>query len=104
MPVYEYECEKCGYAFEVEQSIHDKPRSRCPECRGKVNKVFNSVGIVFKGSGFYCTDARNGGSRVKPAECKAGSNGDSACKPAADSPCAQNASCPSCASSPSKQD
>jgi putative FmdB family regulatory protein len=79
MPVYEYECEKCGYEFEVEQSIHDKPRSRCPECRGKVNKVFNSVGIVFKGSGFYCTDARNGGSRVKPAECKAAANGKSDC-------------------------
>ena len=60
MPVYAYECEKCGHAFEVQQSIHDKPRSRCPECRGKVNKVFNSVGIVFKGTGFYCTDSRNG--------------------------------------------
>ena len=78
MPVYAYECEKCGYEFEVEQSINDKPRSRCPECRGKVNKVFHSVGIVFKGSGFYCTDSRSG-SRTKPAACGNGANGNGAC-------------------------
>lgn len=101
MPVYVYECEKCGHGFEVEQSIHDKPKTRCPECRGKVNKVFNSVGIVFKGSGFYCTDSRSG-NRTKPAPaCKAGANGNGACesgacKPASDSPCSQSSSCPSC--------
>jgi putative FmdB family regulatory protein len=101
MPVYAYECEKCGHEFEMEQSIHDKPKSRCPECRGKVHKVFNSVGIVFKGSGFYCTDSRSG-SRTKPAApCKAAANGNGSCesgscKPAAESACGQSSSCSSC--------
>ena len=80
MPTYAYECEKCGLEFEVEQSIHDKPRSRCPECRGKVHKVFNSVGIVFKGSGFYCTDSRGGKSNGKVGTKK---------------PCESTGTCPS---------
>lgn len=61
MPIYEYVCTKCEYEFELEQSIHDKPRSRCPKCRGKVRKVISGgIGIAFKGSGFYVTDSRSG--------------------------------------------
>ncbi|MEW5945007.1 MAG: zinc ribbon domain-containing protein [bacterium] len=58
MPLYEYECRRCGARFEKSQSVSDPPVKRCPECRGEVSKVFHPVGIVFKGSGFYSTDAR----------------------------------------------
>jgi len=59
MPTYEYECTKCGVEFELMQSIHDKPRQRCPECRGKVRRLISGgAGISFKGSGYYVTDSR----------------------------------------------
>jgi putative FmdB family regulatory protein len=60
MPTYEYECLKCGKRFEQFQSIHDPPRRRCPECRGKVRRLVGSgAGVIFKGSGFYVTDYRS---------------------------------------------
>jgi len=56
MPTYEYQCARCDHEFELVQSIHDKPRSRCPLCRGKVTKLIaGGIGISFKGSGFYVT-------------------------------------------------
>jgi len=59
MPTYEYQCTKCGHTFELLQSIHDRPRRRCPLCRGKVEKLIGGgVGIAFKGAGFYVTDSR----------------------------------------------
>lgn len=59
MPTYEYECQKCGFTFELMQGINDKPRSRCPLCRGKVQRLIGAgVGVLFKGSGFYVTDSR----------------------------------------------
>ena len=59
MPTYEYQCTRCSHEFELVQSIHDKPRSRCPLCRGKVTKlIWGGIGISFKGSGFYVTDSR----------------------------------------------
>lgn len=59
MPTYEYECTKCGIEFELLQSISDKPRSRCPECQGKVRRLISGgSGISFKGSGYYITDNR----------------------------------------------
>ncbi|MCB1151272.1 zinc ribbon domain-containing protein [bacterium] len=59
MPTYEYECTKCGLEFELEQAMTDKPRQRCPECRGKVNRLISGgAGIAFKGSGYYVTDSR----------------------------------------------
>ena len=60
MPTYEYECQKCGHTFEVFQSMTDKPRQRCPLCRGKVRRCLGiGAGILFKGSGFYSTDYRS---------------------------------------------
>ncbi|HSG27999.1 MAG TPA: FmdB family zinc ribbon protein [Candidatus Krumholzibacterium sp.] len=59
MPTYHYECEKCGHEFEIDQSITDEPRKRCPECRGKVFRVIHPVGHILKGSGFYATDYRS---------------------------------------------
>jgi len=58
MPLYVYKCDSCGVTFERRQSIHDDPLTDCPECGGRVHRVLQPVGIVFKGSGFYVTDNR----------------------------------------------
>ena len=60
MPTYQYACTECGHAFEQVQSFSDDALTVCPECDGKLRKVFNAVGVVFKGSGFYRTDSRSG--------------------------------------------
>ena len=62
MPTYEYRCTQCGEHLEVVQSFSDAPLTDCPNCEGRLRKVFSPVGIVFKGSGFYKTDSRGGGS------------------------------------------
>ncbi len=57
MPIYTYLCDNCGVQFEKQQSFNDQPLYRCPECGKKaLRKVYQPVGIVFKGSGFYATD------------------------------------------------
>ena len=61
MPTYEYRCTKCGYDFETFQKFTDEPLSVCPRCGSVLRKVFNAVGIVFKGSGFYSTDNHTAG-------------------------------------------
>ena len=58
MPTYQYQCTDCGAALEVVQSFTDDALTVCPECDGRLRKVFNAVGVVFKGSGFYRTDSR----------------------------------------------
>ena len=63
MPTYVYECAKCGDEFELYQSFSDDPLKKHPECGGKVAKVFQPVGIVLKGSGFYKNDSRSGGNK-----------------------------------------
>ena len=60
MPTYQYACTECGHAFDQFQSFSDDALTECPECHGKLRKVFNAVGVVFKGSGFYRTDSRSG--------------------------------------------
>ena len=60
MPIYTYRCENCGIQFDKQQNFNDPPLIRCPECSKKtLRKVFQPVGIVFKGSGFYSTDHRS---------------------------------------------
>lgn len=61
MPTYAYTCTVCGHSFDVRQSFDDAPLTVCPECSGALRKVFSPVGVVFKGSGFYRTDARSSG-------------------------------------------
>jgi len=68
VPTYEYVCRECGRHLEKVQSFSDKALDTCEVCGGQLRKVFGSVGIVFKGSGFYKTDSRSGSSAVKPAE------------------------------------
>jgi len=58
MPIYEYECDDCGYRFERYQPIASEPVKRCLRCGGAVRRVIYPVGIIFKGSGFYVTDHR----------------------------------------------
>jgi putative FmdB family regulatory protein len=59
MPIYMYRCNDCNYEFEQRQKMADEPLTECPSCEnGRVRRVVNSVGVVFKGSGFYVTDSR----------------------------------------------
>jgi putative FmdB family regulatory protein len=60
MPTYQYRCTQCGEDLEAVQKFIDAPLTICPTCGGQLRKVFNAVGVVFKGSGFYRTDSRNG--------------------------------------------
>ncbi|GAJ82640.1 hypothetical protein NBRGN_057_01450 [Nocardia brasiliensis NBRC 14402] len=69
VPTYSYACTQCDNRFDIVQSFSDESLTVCPECSGKLRKLFNSVGIVFKGSGFYRTDSRGGASTAsEPAK------------------------------------
>ena len=70
MPTYQYACTECGHAFEQFQSFSDDALTECPECHGRLRKVFNAVGVVFKGSGFYRNDSRD----KKAASASSGSS------------------------------
>jgi putative FmdB family regulatory protein len=59
MPLYEYECEKCGHRFEKIQKFSDKMVKKCPECGGKVEQMISAPAVQFKGSGWYVTDYAN---------------------------------------------
>ncbi len=59
MPTYSYRCTACGNEFDIRQSFSDDPLTVCEECGGKLRKLFNSVGIIFKGSGFYHNDSKS---------------------------------------------
>lgn len=65
MPIYVYQCDKCGLTFERKQAVTEAHLTDCPECDGHVRRVLQPVGVVFKGSGWYVTDHRpknaNGG-------------------------------------------
>ena len=67
MPTYQYRCTECGRDLEVVQKFSDASLTECPTCTGQLRKVFNAVGVVFKGSGFYRNDSR--------AAANAGSDG-----------------------------
>ena len=69
MPTYEYVCTECDSPLEVVQSIHEPSLTECPQCQGRLRKVFGNVGVVFKGSGFYRTDSRakSSGKTASPA-------------------------------------
>ncbi len=77
MPTYAYACTACEHRFEAQQSFKDASLTECPECSGTLRKLFNSVGIVFKGSGFYRTDSRKD-SRSGGGEGSSAPSGDKA--------------------------
>jgi putative FmdB family regulatory protein len=97
LPTYQYSCTECGEQVEAVQKFSDEPLSVCAACGGRLRKVFSPVGIVFKGSGFYRTDSRNGSSSSAPAKAKEGGD-TSADKPAEKKP-AETASTSSSSSS-----
>ncbi|MFD5423954.1 FmdB family zinc ribbon protein [Streptomyces sp. NPDC127084] len=85
MPTYQYQCTECGEGLEAVQKFTDDALTECPNCKGRLKKVFSAVGIVFKGSGFYRNDSRGSSSSSSPAssakssstDSKSGSSGDS---------------------------
>jgi putative FmdB family regulatory protein len=79
VPTYQYACTnpEAKHEFEVVQSFSDAPVTECPECGAPVRKVYGSVGVVFKGSGFYRTDSRKTSST---AESTSSSNGSTSSK------------------------
>ena len=81
VPTYQYSCTDCGHFFEQFQSFSDDSLTECPACGGKLRKVFNAVGVVFKGSGFYRNDSRGSSSASEKAGSTASAS-DSASKPA----------------------
>ena len=84
MPTYQYLCTECGDRLEVQQSFSDDALTVCPACRGRLRKVFNAVGVVFKGSGFYMTDNRSKStSKTSSAESMAPAASSTEAKPAA---------------------
>jgi putative FmdB family regulatory protein len=68
MPTYEYRCKDCRHELEAQQSFSDDPLTECPSCGGLLKKKFSSVGISFKGSGFYKTDSRTSSSSKSKGE------------------------------------
>ena len=91
MPTYSYRCTECGTAFDIQQAFTDDSLTVCPNCGGKLRKLFSAVGVTFNGSGFYRTDSRgksggesgsgSGSSESKSADSKPStspSGGDSA--------------------------
>ncbi|MER0446286.1 FmdB family zinc ribbon protein [Streptomyces sp. NPDC006711] len=86
MPTYQYQCTECGEGLEAVQKFTDDALTVCPNCDGRLKKVFSAVGIVFKGSGFYRNDSRGSSSSSSPASSsasKTSTSSSSDSKPAA---------------------
>lgn len=78
MPTYSYACTACGHRFDAQQAFTDASLTECPECSGRLRKLFGAVGVVFKGSGFYRTDSRSSGKTASIPAGTSSSNGSSA--------------------------
>jgi putative regulatory protein, FmdB family len=75
MPLYEYQCKKCGHRFEKIQKFSDKMVKKCPDCGGPVEQMISAPAVQFKGSGWYVTDYAK-----KPSSPGSGNSGDSGSK------------------------
>ena len=80
MPTYSYACKECENRFDAVQAFTDDTLTTCPECSGPLRKLFNSVGVVFKGSGFYRTDSRASGNGSSNGEKTASSQSSTSSK------------------------
>lgn len=85
MPTYQYQCTECGEGLEAVQKFTDDALTECPNCQGRLKKVFSAVGIVFKGSGFYRNDSRGSSSSSSPASSKPSSSSSSSSSSSASS-------------------
>jgi putative FmdB family regulatory protein len=77
MPLYDYQCKDCGHEFEAQQAFTDDALTECPSCGGALKKKFGSVGIAFKGSGFYKNDARGSSSTSSSSSTSTTGSSDS---------------------------
>nr|WP_225755370.1 FmdB family zinc ribbon protein [Actinotalea sp. Marseille-Q4924] len=77
MPTYSYACTACDHRFDARQSFSDDALTECPQCSGRLRKLFNAVGVVFKGSGFYRTDSRSSSTATPSGGSSDGSSGAS---------------------------
>ena len=85
MPTYQYQCTECGEGLEAVQKFTDDALTECPNCQGRLKKVFSAVGIVFKGSGFYRNDSRGSSSSSSPASSKAPASASTSSSSSSDS-------------------
>lgn len=77
MPTYSYACTECDNRFDAVQAFSDDALTTCPQCSGRLRKLFNSVGVVFKGSGFYRTDSRDSAKSTGKSESSSSSSSSS---------------------------
>jgi putative FmdB family regulatory protein len=77
VPTYSYACTECGHRFDVVQAFTDDSLTTCEKCSGRLRKLFNSVGVVFKGSGFYRTDSREATKNASNGSAKSSSSSSS---------------------------
>lgn len=75
MPTYSYACTECGHRFDKVQAFTDDALTTCEKCSGRLRKLFNSVGVVFKGSGFYRTDSRETAKKSTASESNGSGSG-----------------------------
>ena len=104
MPTYQYACTECGHSFEQFQSFSEDALTVCPECDGKLRKLFNAVGVVFKGSGFYRTDSRSTSSSSTPSSTPASTTASSSGSDSSSSSGSSSSSTSSSSSSSSSSD
>jgi putative FmdB family regulatory protein len=101
VPTYQYACTVCGHQLEAVQSFSDAALTVCPECDGRLRKVFSSVGVVFKGSGFYRTDSRSGSSPTEGAGQKSESTSSTTSSGGSDSTSSQGTAAAGSSAAPS---
>ncbi|WP_328627406.1 FmdB family transcriptional regulator [Streptomyces sp. NBC_00353] len=101
MPTYQYQCTECGEGLEAVQKFTDDALTVCPNCEGRLKKVFSAVGIVFKGSGFYRNDSRGSSSSSAPASSPAKATGSASSTSSTGSDSKSSASSSAAASSSS---
>ena len=77
MPLYEYQCKKCGHRFERIQQFSDAPVKKCPDCGGKVEQLISAPTVQFKGSGWYVTDYAKKSPGASRSDSKSDSDGKS---------------------------
>ncbi|MBS9373546.1 hypothetical protein GON09_002534 [Rhodococcus sp. B50] len=99
VPTYSYACTTCDNKFDIVQSFSDDSLTECPQCEGKLRKLFNSVGIVFKGSGFYRTDSRSGSTASESASTSSSSSSSSDSSSSSTSSSTSSSSAPAAAAS-----
>lgn len=98
MPIYEYNCAKCG-VFEVTQRITENPLRKCPTCKGKVERIVSRTSFILKGSGWYATDYSKSGSGAGKNEASTATDSSSSAAPSPSSSNGSSASGGSAASS-----